>query len=280
MDFSIEAALRTLESWGSSFIAMLPNIVVSILIVLFFYFLGKGVRNLVLRTTQKKEKSQSVGIVIGRFAFGLSLLTGFFVAMTVLIPSFTAGELVSTLGITSIAIGFAFKDILQNFLAGILILLTEPFRIDDQIQVNGYEGTVVNIETRATKIRTYDNRLVVIPNASMFSESVTVNTAYEVRRSEFDFGIGYDDDIDQAKKIIMEVLQATEWVADSPAPETFTVGLGDSSVAIRGRWWTKPEIGPVTEATDAIVTTVKKRFDAAGITIPFPIRTVYMKKDA
>ena len=91
---------------------------------------------------------------------------------------------------------------MQNFLAGILILLTEPFEINDQIVFKSFEGTVENIETRATTIRTYDGRRIVIPNAELFTNSVTVNTAFDKRRIEYDFGIGYGDDIDHAKQLI------------------------------------------------------------------------------
>jgi small conductance mechanosensitive channel len=108
---------------------------------------------------------------------------------------FQAGDLIQLLGISGVAIGFAFRDILQNFLAGILILLTEPFQIDDQIVFKGFEGTVENIETRATTIRTYDGRRIVIPNSELFTNSVTVNTAFDNRRLEYDVGIGYGDDI-------------------------------------------------------------------------------------
>jgi uncharacterized membrane protein len=105
-----------------------------------------------------------------------------------------------------VAIGFAFRDILQNFLAGILLLLTEPFRIDDQIIVKEFEGTVEDIQTRATMIRTYDGRRIVIPNAELFTESVIVNTAFEKRRLEYDVGIGYGDDIERAKALILEAI--------------------------------------------------------------------------
>lgn len=280
MNFSLDAAIRTLQEWGNSLIASLPNIVVAVLIVLLFVLIARVLRNFIHRSTEKHERSKNVGLVVGRLVFGLTIVVGFFIALTILIPSFTAGELVSALGITSIAIGFAFKDILQNFLAGILILLTEPFRLGDQIIVNDFEGTVVNIETRATKIRTYDNRLVVIPNANMFTDSVTVNTAFELRRTDFDFGIAYEDDIDAAKEIILEVMRSTEGVAPDPAPDVLTVALADSSVNIRGRWWTEPTILSVLQVQDRVVSAVKKRFDAAGITIPFPIRTLYMAPNA
>ena len=107
------------------------------------------------------------------------------------------------LGIGGVAIGFAFRDILQNFLAGILLLVIKPFRIDDQIVFGEFEGTVEDIHTRATQIRTYDGHRIAIPNAKLFTESVAVNTALDARRLEYDVGIGASDDIDRAKALIL-----------------------------------------------------------------------------
>ena len=279
MNIDLGAALATLEGWVNGFIAALPNLVVAILIVVAFIFLARLIRKVILKMTVSKNRSASLGVVIGRLAFGVTIITGFLIALMVLIPSFTPGQLVGALGISSIAIGFAFKDILQNFLAGILILLTEPFQLGDQVAVGDYEGTVLNIETRATKIKTYDGRLVVIPNADMFTDSVTVNTAFDRRRSEYDVGIGYGDDIAKAKAILHEVITSTDGVLSDPAPDFLTVEFADSSVKIKTRWWTAPEIADVWPIRDAIMSEVKIRFDAEGIDLPFPIRTVYLEKE-
>lgn len=132
--------------------------------------------------------------VVALAVFAVALLAvlfiGLLVALSVALPTFQPGDVVPVLGISSVAIGFAFRDILQNFLAGILLLLTQPFRVGDQIAADAYEGTVEDIQTRATFIRTYDGRRVVIPNA-VFTDTVVVNTAFEHRRLEFDVGIGY-----------------------------------------------------------------------------------------
>jgi Mechanosensitive ion channel/McrBC 5-methylcytosine restriction system component len=121
---------------------------------------------------------------------------GLLVSLTIVAPSFHTTDLIKILGIGTVAIGFAFRDILQNFLAGILLLLHEPFRIEDEIKVDEFEGTVEAIETRATAIRTFDDKRIVIPNTDLFTKAVTVNTAYAQRRSEYVVGIGYGDDID------------------------------------------------------------------------------------
>lgn len=172
------------------------------------------------------------------------------------------------------AIGFAFRDILQNFLAGILLLLHEPFHVGDQIVITNFEGTVEDIQARATLIKTYDGRRVVIPNSDLFTNSLTVNTAFEKRRSEYDVGIGYGDDIGQAKQIIVESLKTIENVVDDPAPEVLTVDIGDYSIKLRVWWWTKADRGTVMRTKDQVITVLKNRLTENGIDWPFPTRQI------
>lgn len=275
MDFTL--AWETIKGWANDLIALLPNIVLAILVFIVIVFIGKFLKRTIISITEKRQGSRNVGLVLGRLTYGATIIAGIFIVLMIVVPSVNAGQLVGALGIGSVAIGFAFKDILQNFLAGILILLTKPFRIGDQINVSSFEGTVENIEMRATTIKTYDNRRVVIPNANMFNESVTVNTAYDKRRIQYDFGIGYNDDIDRAKEIILDVIRSHEGVLKEPAPDVMTVDLADSSVTLRARWWTAVPTTDWTRVREEIITTVKKRFGNENIDIPYPIRTLYMQ---
>jgi small-conductance mechanosensitive channel len=191
------------------------------------------------------------------------------------VPTFKAGDLVQLLGISGVAIGFAFRDILQNFLAGILILLTEPFQIDDQIVFKDFEGTVENIETRATTIRTYDGRRIVIPNAELFTNSVTVNTAFDHRRLQYDVGIGYGDDIDQAKQLILEAIASVDGVLKSPEPDAIVIALADSTVNIRARWWINPpRRADALDMQDQVLTAIKSTLTTNGIDLPFPTQQI------
>ena len=192
------------------------------------------------------------------------------------VPNFTPGQLVQLLGISGVAIGFAFRDILQNFLAGILILLTEPFRINDQIIFGDYEGTVEEINTRATYLKTYDGRRVVIPNAELFTNSVLVNTAFDRRRLAYDVGIGYGDDIEQARQLIFEVLTTIPNVFQDPKPEVFVVELAESSVNLRVMWWIAPPRRLETLAAyDQVLAAIKQRlYVEAGIDLPYPTRQI------
>jgi small-conductance mechanosensitive channel len=160
----------------------------------------------------------------------------------VVAPSFQAGDLIKVLGIGSVAIGFAFQNILQNFLAGLLLLWAEPFRVGDQIKLDAFEGTVEAIQTRATTIKTYDGRRVVIPNADLFTHSVIVNTAFDARRWEYDFSTKAPDDLTKLKTLLVETARKVEGVLPDPAPEALVIELGDLDsgiVKIHLTWWTK-----------------------------------------
>jgi small conductance mechanosensitive channel len=216
-----------------------------------------------------------VGLVLGRLAQWVTLFIGLLVSLSIIIPTFRAGDLVELLGIGGVAIGFAFREILQNFLAGILLLLTEPFRVEDQITVGDFEGTVEEIQTRATMIKTYDGRRVVIPNSDLFTDKVIVNTAYDKRRVEYDIGIGYGDDIGRVKQLILSAVNSVEGVLKDPPPEALAYDFAASTVNIRARWWINPPLRrDVLETRDGVLESIKKTFAENGIDIPFPTQQV------
>ena len=257
------------------FIALLPNMVLALLVFAIFFFVARIIKKVVRNLTRDRRQARNLGMVLGRLAQGTTILVGLFIALSIVIPSLKANDLVQLLGISGVAIGFAFRDILQNFLAGILILLTEPFQIDDQIVFKNFEGTVENIQTRATTIRTYDGRRIVIPNSELFTNSVTVNTAFENRRLEYDIGIGYSDDIDEARRLILEAVHQTNGVLETPAPDAIVVELAGSSVNIRARWWVAPpRRADVLDLQDRVLTNIKNKLTANGIDLPFPTQQI------
>jgi small-conductance mechanosensitive channel len=229
----------------------------------------------VRRLTSQRRHARNLGLVLGRLAQWTTILIGLFISLSIVIPTLKAGDLIQLLGISGVAIGFAFRDILQNFLAGILILLTEPFQLDDQIVFKDFEGTVENIQTRATTIRTYDGRRIVIPNSELFTNSITVNTAFENRRLEYDVGIGYGDDIDEARRLILEAIHETEGVLQEPAADAIVVDLAASTVNIRARWWIQPpHWANVLDLQDQVLTAIKNKLTANGIDLPFPTQQI------
>jgi small conductance mechanosensitive channel len=271
----VSTAWGKIQAMTNSLIALLPNLVLALIVFAIFWFAAVAFKSVVKRLTRRHRQARNLGLVLGRLSQGVVILIGLFVALSIVIPSFKAGDLVQLLGISGVAIGFAFRDILQNFLAGILILLTEPFQIDDQIVFKNFEGTVENIQTRATTIRTYDGRRVVIPNSELFTNSVTVNTTWENRRVQYDVGIGYGDDIERAKQLIMEAIANLEDVLKEPAPDVLVMELAGSTVNLRVRWWINPpRRAEALDTRDKVLTAIKNKLTANGIDLPFPTQQI------
>jgi small-conductance mechanosensitive channel len=224
---------------GDRLLARVPALLVAIFVFFLFYLLSIAVSRTIVRTTRKHRPN--LGVVFARLTAAATILLGFLVAFSVVAPSFQAGDLIKVLGIGGVAIGFAFQNILQNFLAGLLLLWAEPFRIGDEIKLDAYEGTVEDIQTRATIIKTYDGRRVVIPNADLFTHSVIVNTALDIRRWEYPLVIDNIRDFGQVKSVIIGTVSKVPGVLSDPAPEALVTELGpDATTAkIKVLWSTK-----------------------------------------
>lgn len=267
-NFDFSAALVRINSWIDGGIRLLPNIAVAIVVILVFYGIGVLMRRLIMKRARSRSRG-NLGEVLGGFIMYLIVGLGILLGATIVIPSVKPGDLVAGLGVSSVAIGFAFKDILQNWLAGLLILLRQPFDIDDQIEVKGFEGTVERIETRATIIRTYDGQRIVIPNSDIYTNAVIVKTAHENRRSQYDVGIGYGDDIGQACEVIRQAVGKLAEVCADPSPEALPWDLAASWVTIRVRWWTHSRRSDVVLVHAQVIRAVKEALQQARIDLPY-----------
>lgn len=183
---------------------------------------------------------------------------------------------IAVIGAAGLAIGLALQGSLANFAGGVLILIFKPFKVGDVIEAQGFLGSVVEIQILYTVVNTFDNRRIVIPNGSLSNASLINMSAYETRRCDMTFGIGYNDDIDKAKAICKRLIEEDERALNDPEPLIVVGGLGDSSVDLTVRAWTKsadlwPFYWDMQEK-------VKKAFDAEGVSIPFPQRDVHMYK--
>jgi small conductance mechanosensitive channel len=250
--------------------AHLPYLILGFVVFVLF-LIGARVAKSILNTAGRRTRlDRTLADLLGRLTSAVTIILGLFVAAVVIFPTFNPGDLIAGLGITSVAIGFAFKDVLQNFFAGILILWRRPFVVGDEIKVGSYEGTVEEITTRSTRVRTYDGERAVLPNGDVYTNAVLVRTAYNSRRVRLSVGIGYQDSIERARSVIGEVLQKTEGVLHEPAPAVFVADLAPSSVNLNVFFWTNSRQASVLKVTDRAMTGIKLALDKAGIDIPYP----------
>lgn len=259
---------KAADAW-QGFFFQLPNIIAAFVFLLVIWFASRWIARGVAAVARARDRPD-LGNLLGSLARGMVLLLAFLFALAIVFPSIRPADVFATLGIGSVAIGFAFKDILQNLLAGLLLLINRPYRRGDQIVVRDFEGTVERIDSRATLLKTYDGRRVVIPNSDIYTQPVTVNTAFDKRRDDYDVGIGYGDDPALAERVFVEAMRGVEGVLADPAPEALPWKLNESTVDLRLRWWAD---SVRTEQVHVRARVVRAVFDAArthGIDLPFP----------
>ena len=269
----LSTATATMHLWWNSMAKALPSIVGALVLLAIFYLVGK-LAGRGIRKAFHHRGLIDLGGVLASLAFGAIMIAAVLIAAVVVFPSVKPATIISSLGIGSVAIGFAFKDILQNLLAGILLLVNRPYRRGDQIVVKDFEGTVEHIESRATLIKTYDGRRVIIPNSDVYTSPVVVNTAFPTRRSQFDIGIGYGDDPANACRVFAEAIAKVEGVEQDPKPEVLPWGLDDSYVTVRARWWTDSQRTHVAHIQARVILAIYETAKAEAIDLPFPTQVL------
>lgn len=268
-------AYSTIDKIMDGFWERIPYICIALVVFTIFWLLSKVFKFFVRKTLSDRTYTrQNLVLVLNRVGASAIIFFGFLIAMVIAIPGFTPGQLMSALGIGSVAIGFAFKDIFQNLLSGVLILLSEPFKIGDDIIVSGMEGTVEDIQIRATYLRSPDGRRIVIPNATVYTSAVTVNTAYKRRRCEFIVGIGYEDDVQKAKEIVLDILDRDSSILSQPAFSVNVAALADFSINLKVQWWVDTGETATSNSISSIQEKVIHAFAENDVSIPYPVQEV------
>lgn len=267
-----------LEGFAKSSIEAAPQMIAATV----FLVLVWGVRKTILFLFKKGATKSHIRPSLRR-AFttllGVAIwIIGILIAATIAMPGLTAAKLIAGLGVGSIAIGLAFKDTFENFLAGILILLRKPMQIDDHIECEDVDGQVKEITIRDTYIRRRDGTLIMVPNGYLYKNPLLVLTDSDQRRFSIMCGVAYSEDLDNAREVIRKAVEGVEGLSKTKAVDVFAENFGASSVDFLIRWWSDstPRDGRVM--TDKVVTVVKKALDDAGIEIPFPYRTLTFKE--
>ncbi len=265
-----------LNGFGVPAAGSIASAVVFVVVFVLVYILGKAIvlpivdrslksRDLDTHARRPLKKVVSIGIVFVAIsvAFGMAEYGNFLQSLATIAAAAT------------LAIGFAMQDVLQNFVAGVFIYTDKPFRIGDWIEWDGNSGVVEDISLRVTRVRTFDNELLTVPNSNLTDGVIKNPVAKDQLRLKFVFGIDYDDDIDEATEIILDEARAHPEIMDDPEPSVRLVELGDSSVGLQSRIWIKnPSRSDFVKTRAEYVKSVKQRFDAEDINMPYPNRTI------
>ncbi len=249
------------------------NIVGAIVILIIGWLIAGWAGRRVRKSCEKSERidktltpilSQTVKVLI-LIATVIAVLNRFGVETT---------SLVALLGVAGLAVGLALQGTLSNFSAGVMLMLFRPFNVGDAVNISGVMGVVDEIGLFSTKMHTFDNIFMIIPNTNIWGANISNFSTNPTRRIDMVFGISYTDDINKAMKIIHEALEADERVLKDPAPMVAVGELGDSSVDIFVRPWSKAS--DLWPTRFALIKDIKERFDKEGISIPFPQRDVHL----
>ena len=275
MNKIVDTIVSSLRDLLGSAVKIFPAIITALIIIMLTRYAAQFANKIAGEIGKKAFDSKSLQSLLCKTASITTWIVGIVLACVIAFPGLRLGDIIATLGLGSVAIGFAFQDIFKNFLSGILILIQRPFRIDDQIIVGDYEGTVEQIDIRTTKIRTYSGERILMPNSEVFTSAVRVRTAFDRRRTDLAVGVDYNTSLPEAKRILQETIEGVEGVLDNTSPEIDLVGFGDSSIDFVVRYWTYPRQPQVRQVQTRAIIAIKKALDGADIGIPYPIRTLY-----
>jgi len=274
VDDSVGRLFRAISKMVDGLIAVLPNIVVAVIFLCLVFVLARIASKIVERVSLKARLRRSLVDLFRIFAKVGIWVAGLVMAAGIVFPEFGIGQIMTTAGLASVAVGFAFKDIFENFFAGILILWRFPFENGDFIEVDDMMGKVEDVEIRMTRIRKPDGELLLIPNGKIFKDPVRVITDRDTHRVEVAVGVAYGEDVGEAREVILKAVKACDRIDTATPPEVLLDGFGSSSMDFDVLFWCDPKPLESRRARDQVVEAIKRALDEAGIEIPYPYRTL------
>ena len=245
----------------------LPRVGIACGVLVVFVLAGRLARPLVRRRLCRR-RTPSFARVFAKLTSSAMSVLGTLLAITIVFPSVQPVDVLTGAGVLTIAAGFAFQDILQNLLAGILLLFRQPFRGGDQVEIGEVVGTVEEINIRETVVRTFDGRRVLVPNASVYTNVISVQTAYGPIRADFIVGIAYETDMGRARDVALAAVREVEGVLPDPEPEVLYAELGPSTLQLEVLFWCDARQLEMRRTLARALQAVKVAFDAEGIEMP------------
>jgi small conductance mechanosensitive channel len=264
-----------LEEWATAIIAMLPNFVLAVIIVVIGIFVAKLARNLIYKGLKTVTRHESLLSLITTTVYIAVILVACFVALGVLDLTRTVTTLLAGAGIIGLALGFAFQDIMANFMSGVIMAIRHPFEKGDLIQTEDTKGVVQELNLRSTVIRSLQGQIHIVPNKEVFENTIINYNTYGKRRIDLECGVSYGDDLEKVKEVTLKAVKTVRTILNDEDISLYFTEFGDSSINFVVRFWVKFKRQPdYLQAKSEAIMAIKQHFDDNDIMIPFPIRTL------
>ena len=247
--------------------------VLAVIVVILSLVGGRLIRRALSRGLARTPVTPFAAIVLGKTVVYLAVVVGLYFSLSVL--NLEVGPLIGALGLAGLAVAFAFQDILENFIAGVLILMRQPIKVGDEMESNGYQGDVQDLSLRAVAIDTFDGDRVYLPNSMVWKSPLVNFTETPLRRTTLVVGVAYRTDLDHAQRVLQEAIDKVPGVVIPPAATVEFVEFNNSSIDFYVRYWHASDRPSLWAVRDRAGRAMKKALDAAGIEIPFPQRTLW-----
>jgi small conductance mechanosensitive channel len=262
--------------WGRDFVLLLPNLGVAVVVLIAFWLLAKLGRNVLFRILRRVSHSEQVNRILGNTVFVALLMAGLFIALGILGLQKTVASLLAGAGIIGLALGFAFQDIAANFMAGIYLSIQHPFRTGHLIESKDFFGVVQRVHLRWTEVRSPQGQVVLIPNKQVVENPITNYSGSGRRRIDIRAGVSYGDDLEKVRNIAVGAVEQVTHRKPDTDVELFFEEFGESAVEFVVRFWIDfgASQADYLRARSEAIELLKKAFDANGITLPFPTRTL------
>jgi len=270
----VQSLTVTLEEIQRQFLLFLPRLLAAIVIFIVGLYIASLISKLVDRGLEQREVAPEARKVITQIARWALIVLAVVTALEQV--NFDLTAFVAGLGIAGFTIGFALKDISENFVAGLLLLLQRPFELGDVVEIEDFRGRITDVSLRATEMVTMDGHNVLLPNSMVYTNPIYNFTRSALARIAVEVGVAYDSDLDQVRQTALETVASLPDVLDEPEPNVVFHTFGDSSIGLTIFFWIDNRETRQFQASDLAVPVIKTSFERKGIDIPFPIRTVYM----
>jgi small-conductance mechanosensitive channel len=260
------------QDWLQKLVDFIPSLIAALITFGASLLLSSVIARWVKRTARLRIEDEETLRLLSRATKWGVIVLGTVLALDQI--NFDVTSFVAGLGVAGLTIGFALQDIARNFIAGILLLIRQPFEIGDAVEIAGHGGTILDVTTRDTVLKTWDGEMVILPNIDVFTSPITNYTKLPHRRRTIQIGLGYGEDVDRAMAVFMDAIRGVDGVARDPAPNLLAEALGDSSLTLAARFWVNQATHSLFDVHSDVVKAINRAAVREGIDLPYPIQTV------